>query len=125
MNKKLLTLSILTLGGLVFVPKAVNAYRGDPSVQGPNYTPERHEAMTQAFDNKDYDAWKELVQGRGRVTQVVNEGNFNRFAEMHKLRLEGKTEEANAIRAELGLGLQNGSGQGQGQKMGYGRNANR
>ena len=63
------------------------------------------------------------MQGRGRVSQVVNEGNFARFAEMHKLMLEGKTNEANAIRTELGLGLRNGSGQGQG--MGYGRNANK
>ncbi len=122
MNKVLLTISALTIGGLVFVPKAVNAYRGDPSVKGPNYTAERHEAMTQAFNNNDYNAWKSLMQGKGRVTQVVNEGNFERFSLMHKYMLEGKTEEANAIRTELGLGMRNGSGQGQG--MGYGRNNN-
>ena len=34
---------------------------------------------------------------------------------------QGKTDEANKIRTELGLGLRNGSGNGQG--MGYGRNA--
>jgi hypothetical protein len=56
---------------------------------------------------------------------VVNEGNFSRFTEMHKLMLEGKTDEANKIRTELGLGLRDGSGQSQGQKSGYGRNANR
>lgn len=125
MNKKLLAVSVLTLGaGILFATTSgVLAYRGDPSVQGPNYTPERHEAMTQVFENNDYNAWKGLMQGKGRVTQVVNEGNFARFSEMHKLMLEGKTDEANKIKAELGLGLRNGSGQGQG--MGYGRNANR
>ena len=79
--------------------------------------------MTRAFENKDYNAWKEQMQGRGRVSQVINEGNFARFAEMHKLMLEGKTEEAGKIRTELGLGL--GDGSGQGQRSGYGRNANR
>src|SRR4030042_6424010 len=125
MNKTILGFSALVLGaGALFiaVPKVL-AYRGDPSVQGPNYTAERHEAMTKAFENNDYNTWKELMQGKGKVTQAVNEGNFARFAEAHKLALEGKTEEAKSIRTELGLGLRNGSGQGQG--MGYGRNANR
>jgi hypothetical protein len=125
MNKTQLALSAIVLGTGVLLVTASGAlaYRGDPNVQGPNYSPERHEAMTKAFENKDYNAWKELMQGKGRVTQVVNEGNFARFAEAHKLALEGKTEEAKNIRTELGLGLRNGSGQGQG--MGYGRTANR
>ena len=125
MNKAILTLSALAVGaGTLFAatPKAL-AYRGDPSVQGPNCTVERHEEMVQAFENNDYNAWSQLMQGRGRVTQVINEGNFARFSEMHRLMLEGKTEEANTIRAELGLGQQNGSGQGQG--LGNRRNANR
>lgn len=127
MNKKLILLgtTTLVLGGLVLSSSAVKAYRGDPNVQGPNCTAERHEAMTEAFENKDYNAWKELMQGKGRVTQVVNEGNFARFAEMHNLMLQGKTEEASQIRTELGLGLKNGSGQGQGQRAGYGKNTNR
>ena len=77
--------------------------------------------MTQAFENNDYNAWKEQMQGKGRVTQVVNEGNFTRFAEAHELALEGKTDEADQIRQELGLGLGNGSGQGQEKGSGTGR----
>ena len=123
MSKKLLTIASLALGaGVLFTTASgVLAYRGDPNTQGPNCTAERHEAMTKAFENKDYNAWKELMQGKGRVDQVVNEGNFARFAEMHRLRLDGKTDEANQIRTELGLGLGNGSGDGQGK--GYGRNS--
>lgn len=119
MNKKtmLLGLSTLTLGGALMLTQAAQAYKGDPSVQGPNYTAERHEAMAQAFANKDYVAWQKLSAGRG-VTRQINEANFAKFAEAHKLALEGKTEEAAAIRAELGLGQQNGSGSGQ-------RNGNR
>ncbi|KKS95668.1 MAG: hypothetical protein UV71_C0004G0008 [Microgenomates group bacterium GW2011_GWC1_43_13] len=125
MNKIVLTLLGIALGaGALFASNSsALAYRGDPNIQSPNYTAERHEAMTRAFENKDYNAWKEQMQGRGRVSQVINEGNFARFAEMHKLMLEGKTEEAGKIRTELGLGL--GDGSGQGQRSGYGRNANR
>ncbi len=123
MNKQsiLLGAATLVLGGIALAPGAVNAYQGDPSVQGPNYTPQRHETMIKAFENKDYQAWKNLMPGNGRVTQVVNEANFAKFSEAHQLALEGKTDEANKIRAELGLGQRNGSGRGQGQ--GYGRNS--
>jgi len=122
MNKKSIIVgaSALLLTGLVLTPGLVQAYRGDPSVQGPNYSEERHTEMTAAFENRDYDAWKNLMQGRGRVTQVVNANNFDKFVQAHQYALEGNLEEANKIRAELGLGLRNGSGQGQGQ--GYGKN---
>ena len=116
-----LGISALVLGGAILAPRIVEAYQGNPSVQGPNYTVERHEAMTKAFANKDYNAWKSLVSGnKGRVAQVINESNFEKFVEAHNLALQGKTDEANKIRAELGLGLRNGSGKGQG--MGNGRN---
>lgn len=121
MNKTsiLLGLTALVLGGAVVAPKAVLAYRGDPNVKGPNYTEERHTAMEKAFDTKDYNAWKTLMAGKGRVTQVVNAQNFAKFAEAHELAQQGKTDEANKVRAELGLGLRSGAGMGQG--MGYGR----
>ncbi len=121
MNKTsiLLGLTALVIGGAAIAPQAVLAYRGDPAVKGPNYTEERHTAMEKAFENRDYNAWKTLMTGRGRATQVVNAQNFSKFAQAHELAEQGKTDEANKIRAELGLGLQNGTGKGQG--MGGGR----
>lgn len=119
MNKKLIALSALVIGSgllLTKIPEA-SAFRGDPTVMGPNYSQERHQEMTQAFENNDYEAWSELMQGRGRVTQVINEGNFESFAQMHQLMLEGDTEGANQIRAELGLGQGNGFGR-QGMRRG-------
>jgi len=116
-----LGLTALVVGSTLLVPQAAQAYKGDPNVKGPNYTSERHEAMTKAFENKDYNAWKSLMQGRGRVMQIINAQNFARFAEAHKLALEGKTSEANKIKTELGLGVRNGTGMGQG--MGYGQAA--
>lgn len=80
------------------------AYQGDHSVQGPNYTPERHDAMKKAFEAGDYNAWKELMSGKGRIMQVVSESNFVKFAEAHELAENGDIEGAQAIRAELGLG---------------------
>lgn len=117
MNKKqfLLGITSLATAGVLLIPAAVNAYRGDMSQTGPNHTPDRHQAMTAAFANNDYEAWRELVAGnQGRVAQVITRENFARFAEAHRLMSEGKVEEARQIRAELGLGLQNGQGKGQG-----------
>ncbi|MCI0471947.1 MAG: hypothetical protein L0Y76_00005 [Ignavibacteria bacterium] len=113
MNKTsiLLGLTAVVIAGAVLTPRAALAYRGNPAVKGPNYTEERHTAMEKAFENKDYNAWKTLMAGKGRVTQVVNAENFAKFAEAHELAQQGKTDEAKKIRAELGLG----------QGMGYGR----
>lgn len=120
MTKKLSVLTLgagaLILGGLIMSPKLAEAYHGDPSVKGPNYTEERHKAMQKAFENNDYDAWKELMSGKGRVGEIVNKDNFAKFAEAHKLAEEGKMEEAKQIRQELGLGLGNGPRNGSGKR---------
>lgn len=123
MTKKGIVLGVLGLviTGIVAYSAGALAYWGD--VNKTNYTSERHEQMEKAFESNDYNAWKNLMNGKGRVTKVVNEGNFNRFAEVHKLMEEGKTDEANKIRQELGLGQGGGQGKGmysgqRGQKRG-------
>jgi hypothetical protein len=109
------------------------AYQGDPTVQGPNSTPERHEAMTVAFETGDYDAWV-AAKGdvaKGRIMNVINEDNFSKFIEIRELRLAGDIEGANEIRAELGLGqgeMKRGGGEGsrgQGSKKGMNRTGER
>jgi len=100
----------LVLGVTAISAGPILAYRGDPTIQGPNYSTERHTAMLKAFENKDYTAWKNLMQNRGMATKVITETNFAKFVEAHNLALQGKTAEAQKIRQELGLGLQNGSG---------------
>lgn len=87
------------------------AYRGDPNKIGPNCTKEQHDAIQNALESKNYAEWKKLMEGRPIVDKITEE-DFAKFAQMHQLRVEGKFEEANKIRAELGLGL------GQGQKNG-------
>ncbi len=114
------TLAIIGVIGLIAV-NSVSAYRGDPSVKGPNYAVERHDAIEKAFETNDYTAWKNLMQGRGRVAIVVTKDNFAKFAQAHNLALQGKTTEASAIRKELGLGLKDGSGQNSGFGLGRGQ----
>jgi hypothetical protein len=97
------------------------AYQGDYIKTGPNCTSERHEEMTTALENNDYATWEGLMEGRGRVTQVINESNFARFAEAHRLASEGKYEEADAIREELGLRTRNGERINAGFRQGKGR----
>jgi len=104
------------------------AYQGDYNKQGPNYTPERHEAMETAFGTSNYSAWAKLMASKGRVTQVVNEGNFSQFKEAHRLGKAGDKAGADAIRSQLGLrtsnserimnGFRGGNGAGQGAGMG-------
>lgn len=107
MKKTLITLGTvaLVLGGLFMIPNTISAYRGDPGIEGPNCTEERHQEMEQAFESSDYQAWRNLMQGKGRVVPIVNEDNFAQFAEAHRLAEEGKVEEAKQIRQDLGLGI--------------------
>lgn len=127
MNTKNIVLSIsaLIISGfaIMAIANSVFAYQGDSSKKGPNYTEERHAAMEKAFESNDYAAWKNQMQGRGRVTQVINEGNFAKFSQMHELMDEGKTAEANAIRTELGLGTGGGQKGCAGSGAGCARNA--
>ena len=115
------TLALVLGVSWTFISSA-NAYKGDPSVKGPNYSIERHTAMEKAFETNDYTAWKSPMQSNGRVTQMVNKDNFAKFAEAHKLAEGGDLSGAQKIRQELGLGLKNGSGQGQGNRYGKGLN---
>ncbi len=139
-NKKIIISSIFGLA-VVAAMAAVGindtfAYRGDVSEKGPNYSEQRHEVMENAFEENDYNAWKEQTSGQGRVSDVVTEENFSRFAEAHKLGEAGETEKADEIRKELGLrtsdgermregyGKGNGEGRGQGENRGQNKGGN-
>ncbi len=95
----------------------VSAYQWDPSVKWPNYSAERHEAITEAFETKDFEAWKILMEdkGKGRVLDVVTADNFDTFAEANSLARAGDFEWAKALKAELGLWLRDGSHRGKGK----------
>lgn len=62
-----------------------------------------HEAMQTAIENGDYAAWKEAVDSVPRITDFVNESNFDQFVQMHNYMQDGDFEAAQEIRDELGL----------------------
>jgi hypothetical protein len=123
MNKsvKIIGASFIAIAAIALVVFPALAYRGDYSVKGPAYSPERHTIMTEAFANNDFEAWSALMDGRGRVTDVITVENFSRFAEAHRLAQEGDFEGANQIRAELGLRTPNGERLGANYGKGQGR----
>jgi len=75
--------------------------------------------MTEAFQNNDYEAWVNLMEGKGRVKDIITEENFDKFVEMHNLKLAGDIEGAKAIAEELGLGQR--MSKGHGKSIGGGR----
>lgn len=119
MNKKLIAGLALATVVSVGAVSGASAYRGDYTKQGPNYSPERHAIMEKAFETNDYNLWKSQMGDRG-VTRVINESNFAKFAEAHRLADEGKYDEADKLRAELKLRTKNGEAQGLGRGNGEG-----
>lgn len=61
------------------------------------------EAFKEAVEAGNYEAWSELVGGKGKIGEIINNENFSQFSQMHNLMQEGKVEEAKAIAEELGL----------------------
>lgn len=113
-NEKNSTNKMLAVFAAVFVIGVISmigayAYKGDPSVQGPNYDADVHEQLEAAIDAGDYEAWIKIRQDNnlpmnGRMFQVINKDNFQMFVDMHDANLAGDTAKANEIRSSLGLG---------------------
>lgn len=118
-KKRYVGLAVLTLIMAAGITSA-SAYQGDYTEAGPNCTPERHEIMEVAFDNNNYNLWKDQMSDKGRVADVINQDNFDKFAEAHRLGQAGDKAGADAIRAELGIRTSNGEKMGVGYKDGNG-----
>jgi hypothetical protein len=128
MKKQLLGLgvagAVLASAGYLATSQA-SAHLSNGQGYRAHYSPERHAQMEQIIENQNYEEWLELVGDRP-ITDYVTEDNFSRFLEMIALRHEGNFEEADAIRAELGM-PERGShrGEGEGKSRGYGRGLRR
>lgn len=119
MNKYIL--ASLTGIAVLAIATPVFAYQGNPEVQGPNYSPERHEAMEVVFAKNDYPGWLKLMEGKAmRLKEVVN--SQAKFEEFVKARESG-TDAMTTFRANNNLpGQGNGTHQGMRDGSGYGRN---
>ena len=122
MNKTLLGILAISMV-VVLGAGAITAYQGNPSIQGPYYNEERHEAIQQTFENLDYDSWKDLMAENNkasRIMQIVTEENFATFVEAHNAAIAGDFDKANELRASLGLNNGQGPKDGTGFKAGKG-----
>lgn len=132
MKEAKLTVPIVTVLSLLITVSTVYAFQGTFNKQRPNFDPEKREAMLQemvakreamnqkmeavnkAIENNDYQAWAKLMEGQ-KITEVINEGNFGRFVEMHSL-----MNQAKQIKEELGLNFgREGNGFFKGHRMGF------
>lgn len=69
------------------------------------------EAMMQAIENNDYQAYNVAVAGT-KMGGLVTEENFPKFVQMHNLLKEGRIEEARALSEELGMPVVRKRGRG-------------
>lgn len=78
--------------------------RGDKMINRVNNeTGKSFDAVRDAIENNNYNAWKEAI-GDARISEVIqNEEDFNKLVEAHNLILAGKYDEAKAINDELGV----------------------
>jgi len=86
------------------------AYRGNAEEINPNYSSEVHEQLKGAIESGDYDEWLRIREENdlpmhGKMFQVINRENFEKYRDLHNANLAGDVESANSIKAELGLGL--------------------
>ncbi len=125
-KKNIFALLALLIVGIISTG-LVTAHIGDNEIKGSNYSEERHEAMTAAFESNDYLAWKTLVEERAeendrtpKVLEVINEDNFDTFVEAHNARVSGDHETAKELAEELGLNQFRHKGRQRGQRLNRG-----
>jgi len=92
-----------------------------------------HEAVEEALESGDYDAFRKAVGGTPVADVIDTEDEFEKFAEAHELMEAGDRDGARGIMDELGLErgrgfggmgmLRAGEGFGHGKGEGYGRGA--
>ena len=58
-----------------------------------------------AIQEGGFEVWRDSMNGKGRVLEVVNEDNFSIFQESREAAKAGDYEKARELRGELGLGV--------------------
>lgn len=126
----LIGLGSFILGAMLFVGLGTTLAANDNSANAAatgngnavraQFNTENREAIDQAIQSGDYNTWKGLMENTRMGEELlakVNESNFNRFAEAHKIMQEAK-EKSQAIFDELGIEKPQGPGKGKGKGIG-------
>ncbi len=91
---------------LLLIVSAIAARAADSTAVGS--TRDEHRArMVSAIEARDYDAWKaerDAWGAKGQAGQKVTKENFETFVRLHEAVQAGRTDEAAALRTQLGLG---------------------
>lgn len=107
--KKYILASLIGIAALAIATPAL-AYKGNPDLQGPNYSPARHEAMEKVFSTNDFQGWLKLMEGKAwRLKEVVN--TEAKFKELVRARKQGE-DAMLKFRTENNLGVKAHMGQG-------------
>jgi hypothetical protein len=102
------TIAFATALGAVLVLSlaslAVTAFGNGPSA---NYDPQVHEALVEAMEDADFEAWRAIREENGlpmhgKMMRTVNAENFDRFLALREANRAGDVELAKQIREELG-----------------------
>ena len=72
-------------------------------LNGKGQGPGMNEEVKAALDNNDFQAWLKAVGDKNPQKDIINEQNFSKFVEAHKLMQADKFEDAQKIFDELGL----------------------
>ena len=84
------------------VSSLVSASDGSGKHFGMRFDSAQHQAVEQAIENNDFDAWNNLMSDK-KMTDVITEENFSQLVTIHQLMEDGDFEAAEALREELGL----------------------
>ena len=113
MKKNTLGIIGISALGLVLAGTGVAQAYGGSSSQNTsmtgnktNFSQERRGDFQKIFDTTDYQTWKNAMSNTkmgAQILEKINENNFSRFVEMHKLLQAGDKTGAEVIRVELGL----------------------
>ncbi len=101
-NKKIITVGAILTAVIAVIGISVSTYASEGGLFGHRgFMNNDREAINEALDANDYEAWKELVGDK--VEKNITSENFTRFVEAHELMQSGDKEGALEIFEELGV----------------------
>ena len=89
--------------GLTLSNPFVSAYQNGAWQREQGFSPETKAQIEQSIENGDYNTWKSLTDGKGRMGETITEENFPLLKELHTAQQNGDTTKAQELRQKLGL----------------------